>query len=54
MKVVQSRSFENRVKRFSGAQKSILDEQIKLIIANPDLGTQKKGDLRRSWSTNSS
>jgi mRNA-degrading endonuclease RelE of RelBE toxin-antitoxin system len=46
MKVVQSRSFENRVKRFSGAQKSILDEQIKLIIANPDVGTQKKGDLK--------
>ena len=46
MKIIQSRSFAQRVKKFSKAQKSILDEQVKLIIGNPDVGTEKKGDLK--------
>ena len=46
MKIIQSRSFEQRVKKFNKTQKSILDEQIKLIIDNPEIGTEKKGDLR--------
>ena len=45
MKIIQSRSFEQRVKRFNQTQKIILDEQIKLIIENPTIGTEKKGDL---------
>ncbi len=45
MKIIQSRSFEQRVKKFNQAQKIILDEQIKLIIENPTIGTEKKGDL---------
>ncbi|MFZ0610895.1 MAG: type II toxin-antitoxin system RelE/ParE family toxin [Desulfobacterales bacterium] len=45
MKIIQSRSFEQRVKRFNQTQKTVLDEQIKLIIENPTTGTEKKGDL---------
>ena len=45
MKIIQSRSFEQRVKKFNQSQKIILDEQIKLIIENPDIGDEKKGDL---------
>jgi len=45
MKVIQSRSFEQRVKQFNQAQKMALDEQIKLILENPDIGDEKKGDL---------
>lgn len=46
MKILQSRSFEKRVKKFNKVQKLILDEQIKLIIDSPEIGTEKKGDLR--------
>ena len=46
MQIIQSRSFEQRVKKFNQTQKSILDEQIKIIINDPTIGTEKKGDLR--------
>jgi len=45
MKIIQSRSFEQRVKKLSHAQKKVLDEQVKFIIENPTIGTEKKGDL---------
>ena len=45
MKIIQSRSFEQRIKKFNSAQKIVLDEQIKQIIENPTIGTEKKGDL---------
>ena len=46
MKIFQSRSFANKVKKLSKAEKEILDEEIKNIIKNPAVGTEKKGDLR--------
>ena len=46
MKVFQSRSFEQKVKKLSKAQKLELDEQIKQIAEDPLIGTEKKGDLR--------
>ncbi|MFW5854656.1 MAG: type II toxin-antitoxin system RelE/ParE family toxin [Thermodesulfobacteriota bacterium] len=46
MKVFQSRSFERKVKKFSKTQKLELDEQIKRIVEDPSIGTEKKGDLR--------
>lgn len=49
MRIVQSRSFEQRVKKFNHAQKTALDEQIKLIIENPTIGTEKKGDLKEVY-----
>ena len=46
MKILQSRSFERKVKKFSKKQKLQLDEQVKLIAENPTIGSEKKGDLR--------
>jgi mRNA interferase RelE/StbE len=46
MKILQSRSFEKKTKRFNKAQKKELDEQVKLIVDNPYVGIEKKGDLR--------
>ena len=46
MNILQSRSFERKVKKFSKKQKLQLDEQVKLIAENPTIGTEKKGDLR--------
>ena len=46
MKIIQSRSFERRVKKLSKQDKKILDKQIKKILDNPTIGEEKKGDLR--------
>ncbi len=46
MRIIQSRSFEKKVKRFSKQEKRILDRQIKKILENPTIGQGKKGDLR--------
>ncbi|MBI9037233.1 MAG: type II toxin-antitoxin system RelE/ParE family toxin [Bacteroidales bacterium] len=46
MKVIQSRSFQKKVKKFTKAHKAILDEVVREIIKNPDIGEQKKGDLK--------
>ena len=46
MKILQSRSFERKVKRFSKQEKEILDSEVKNIAENPTIGTEKKGDLR--------
>jgi len=49
MKIIQSRSFEQRVKKFNQAQKMILDEQVRLILKDPDIGDEKKGDLSQVY-----
>lgn len=46
MKIYQSRSFENKVKKFTQKEKNDLDNEIKKIVQNPSIGTEKKGDLR--------
>ena len=46
MKILQSRSFERRVNKFTKREKNKLDEQIRKIINNPFIGSEKKGDLR--------
>ena len=46
MKVLQSRSFEKKTKRFTKKQKNILDKQIQKILDNPSIGQEKRGDLR--------
>jgi mRNA-degrading endonuclease RelE of RelBE toxin-antitoxin system len=46
MKILQSRSFERKVKRFAKQEKDALDKQVKRIAENPSIGTEKKGDLR--------
>ena len=46
MKIFLSRSFEKKVKKFNEKEKYELDNEIKQIIQNPLIGTEKKGDLR--------
>jgi len=46
MKVIQSRSFEKKVKRFRKQDKKILDKQIQRILDNSAIGQEEKGDLR--------
>ena len=46
MKIIQSRSFGKKVKRFKKKEKLILDKQIRKIISDPSIGQEKKGDLR--------
>jgi mRNA-degrading endonuclease RelE of RelBE toxin-antitoxin system len=46
MKIFQSRSFERKVKKFTKRDKNKLDEQIRTIMDNPNIGSEKKGDLR--------
>ncbi|HUV78592.1 MAG TPA: type II toxin-antitoxin system RelE/ParE family toxin [Desulfobacterales bacterium] len=46
MKTLQSRSFERKVKNFSKQEKKRLDDQIRKIIDDPSIGSEKKGDLR--------
>ncbi len=46
MKILQSRSFERKVKKFTKREKNKLDEQIRKIMDKPFIGSEKKGDLR--------
>jgi len=46
MKIYQSRSFENKVKKLSKQEKELLDDEIRKIADNPLIGEEKKGDLR--------
>ena len=46
MKILQSRSFERRVKKFGKQEKKVLDKQVLKIVENPSVGAEKKGDLR--------
>ena len=46
MKILQSRSFERKVKKFAKQEKKALDKQILKIAENLSVGVEKKGDLR--------
>jgi len=46
MKVYQSSAFAKKVKKFEKNQKLELDSEIKKIIQDPSIGSEKKGDLR--------
>lgn len=46
MRIVQSRSFAKRVKRFRKQEKQVLDHQIRAILDNPEVGQEKRGELR--------
>jgi mRNA interferase RelE/StbE len=46
MKIIQSRSFERKVKKFTKREKKNLDEKIQKIVDNPSIGSEKKGELR--------
>ena len=46
MKILQSRQFERKVKKFTKQEKKSLDKQILKIADNPAIGSEKRGDLR--------
>ncbi len=46
MKIYQSRSFEQKVKKFNKEEKNDLDNEIKRIVENPSIGVEKIGDLK--------
>ena len=46
MKILQSRSFEKKIKKLTKQEKKSLDEQVLKIVDNPAIGSEKKGDLR--------
>lgn len=46
MKIYQSRLFEKKVKKMSKAEKDALDREVRNITENPDMGEEKKGDLK--------
>ena len=46
MRIIQSRTFEKRVRRFREQEKRILDQQVRKIVKNPSVGQEKRGELR--------
>ena len=46
MKIIQSPLFYRTVKKFKKNEKKILDNQIKRIVDNPNIGVQKSGALK--------
>ncbi|MSP28811.1 MAG: type II toxin-antitoxin system RelE/ParE family toxin [Methylococcales bacterium] len=49
MQIVQTRQFKHSVKKLPLNQKKELDAVIKIIMNNPCVGQQKKGDLDFLW-----
>ena len=46
MKIFQSSSFAKKVKKLKSKQKEDLDSAVREIFASPQIGNEKKGDLR--------
>ncbi len=46
MKIYQSRLFERKVKKMTKAEKEALDREVRNIAKNPNIGEEKKGDLK--------
>ena len=46
MRVIQSGTFEKRVRRFRKQEKTILDRQVRRIVKDPSVEQEKRGDLR--------
>lgn len=46
MKIIQSHSFEKRIKKLSPHQKGQVDIAVKEILKNPHIGEKKKGNLK--------
>ena len=46
MRITQSRTFEQRVRRFRKQEKAILDRQVRKIAKKPSIGQEKRGELR--------
>lgn len=46
MKILQSRSFARNIRKFRKQEKDILDQQVRAILDNPEIGKEKRGELR--------
>jgi len=46
MRILQSRTFERRVRRFRKQDKKVLDQQVRKIVNDPSVGREKRGELR--------
>ena len=46
MRIYQSRTFENKVKKLSKHEKELLDDEIKKIAENPLIGEEKRENLK--------
>jgi len=46
MKICQSASFAKRVKKMPKTEKESLDQEIRRIAEDPEIGEEKKGDLK--------
>ncbi|NDL65690.1 type II toxin-antitoxin system RelE/ParE family toxin [Acerihabitans arboris] len=49
IEVYQSSRFEKAFKRLNKEEQDNVDEEIDRIIANPEIGERKKGDLSYLW-----
>ena len=47
--VFETPTFKKSFKKLGGKEKDLVDEEIDLIIQNPEIGEQKKGDLLHLW-----
>ena len=45
MRIIQSRTFEKRVRRFQKQEKKILDQQVRKSAEAPSIGQDKRGEL---------
>lgn len=45
-KIFQTPLFGRKTKKFRKDQKAELDKQVRAIVANPEIGEEKKGDLQ--------
>ena len=46
MRIIQSRTFEKRVRHLRKQEKKILDQQVRRIAKDPSIGREKRGELR--------
>ncbi|MEA2013714.1 MAG: type II toxin-antitoxin system RelE/ParE family toxin [Thermodesulfobacteriota bacterium] len=46
MKICQSRLFEKKIKKMTKAEKEALDREVRIIAEDPNIGEEKKGDLK--------
>jgi mRNA interferase RelE/StbE len=46
MRIIQSRTFEKKVRRFRKQEKVVLDRQVRRIANDPSIGQEKRGELR--------
>lgn len=49
IEIYQSRVFEKAFDRLSDDLKDLVDEQVDVIVVNPEVGERKKGDLSHLW-----